>query len=279
MKGFLVRKADFMTPRQRQRALQSLQWFLQGDSWVEIHKKGGYSWPIFAQMMVQFPDLSKAFTEARRQSGQSFEDKALTLADKLAGPNEYTGTGVRAKEVAMSQYRWSASRRNPVEFAEAGAKQFSVVVPIQINSSLNLAEPGAKDEEQEASIWEVHAAVLERATEAPPEADDELEVESEGEQAQSLSAGLPVAAADPLEALATAIGLPDEVPTSAKKRPSPGRPRKGHKTKQQTSATATSYARMHKSATVKAALKIKDLIDEPIEHVGDQSTGPRVRGE
>jgi len=270
MNGVVVRKANYMTPQQRDRSLKSLHLYMQGYTWAQVRERGGYTWAVFSKMMMVFPELSKAYMEARRQSGQSFEDKALTIADKLVGKNEYTGTKVRALEVAMGQYRWSASRRDPQGFAEAGAKQISVVVPIQINSSLNLAQPGAEDDKPEPSVYEVHAEVLERAQDA----ESDLEVESSPEDPETLPATAPAS----LEALADALGLPQEVPAAIKKRPSPGRPRKKHKNKRDTSVTATSYARMHKSASVKAALGIKDDEDdgELAGNAGVEPSGSRT---
>lgn len=274
--ALLVRKADYMTPKQRKRALKSIQYFMEGNTWAQIHERGGYTWGIFQQMMVQFPDLAKSYSEARRVSAQSFEDKALALADKLAGPNEFTGTGVRAKEVAMNQYRWSASRRNPTEFAEAGAKQLSVVVPVQINSSLNLAQPGAVDEKVDPSVWEVHATVLERAAEAPRDGDLLPEPPEDPEDAEASVDH----ADEALEDLADAIGLPAEVPAVIKKRPSPGRPRKRHKDKSDTVLTAHRYAIKKKSPAVKRALGISE--DEPNElskrPSGAKRTGPARSG-
>lgn len=281
-----VKKTDYMTPHQRKRSLRSLELYLQGYSWTNIAKLGGYTWGVFSKLMLVFPDLSKAYSEARRQSGQAFEDKALVLAEQLVGKNEFSGTQVRAHEVAMNQYRWSASRRDPTGYAEAGAKQVSVVVPVQINSSLNLAQPGAVTEVAEPSVWEVHAEVLGR----PPEAEDVLEVESDPEVEETTErpavagsdpileaieeAGLEVAFDIPAgEDLAKHLGLPDELPTAIKKRPSPGRPRKGHKNKRQTSTSRTHMLqKARRNPTVARALGLEpEPTNEPTVDAGDQS--------
>lgn len=246
-----VRRANFMTPHQRKKALQSLEGFLQGWTWDQIYQNGGYNWAGFAKMMISYPDLSKAYMEARRQSGQTYEDKALTLADKLAGPNEYTGTGVRALEVAINQYRWSASRRDPTAFAEAGSKQMQIIVPVQINSSLNLAQPGAVDETKLDSPYEIWAQQPEAA---PPAADSDPEVPEDPQTVETL----PAAAPDPLEAIAAELGLPDEVPAGVPKRPSPGRPFKRHKSPQVEGLTKVAYSTSKKSPAVRRALGLKE---------------------
>lgn len=85
---------------------------------------------------IQYPEFARAWKTAKELSAESFEDKALDIADDLVETNDYTGTKVRALEVAISQYRWSAARRDPKNYGQqADAK---IVVPIQINTSLDL---------------------------------------------------------------------------------------------------------------------------------------------
>lgn len=247
MANKLIRRADYMTPNQMRKALRSLELYLEGKRWNEIGKLGGYGWLRFSHLMVQFPDLSKAYAEARRSSGHSFEDKALLLAEELTQANEFTGTQVQAHKAAMEQYRWSAARRNPTEYAEAGANKISMIVPIQINSSLNLAEPGAGEEKAAENPYEVRSEVLARVEEAG----EELPVE--------------------LDNLREQLGMPLEAPAAIKKRPSPGRLPKGHRNPQMTGATrAVMLKKARKNPTVARALGL-DTENEPSEHAGGQS--------
>lgn len=249
------RRHDYMTPAARKKALRSLQLYLEGRRWDEIKRLGGYSWIEFSYRMMTFPDLSKAYTEARRASAHSFEDKALGLAEDLVAANEFTGTQVQAHKAAMEQFRWSATRRNPAEYAEAGANKVSLVVPIQINSSLNLAEGDDSGPTAQTSVWEAHAEIIERAQEPPEDAQEELEVQSEVEEAESSPASPPEALEDPLEVLGANLGLGVDVPAAIKQRKSPGGPRKKHKTAQATSVSRTNMLkRAAKNPTVVRAL-------------------------
>lgn len=265
-----ARRQNFMVPRIRKRVLRSLHLYLEGFTWPQIAAQGGYNWRQFSWKMSEYPDLAKAYAEARRSSAHSFEDKALGLAEDLTGPNEFSGTQVQAHKAAMEQYRWSASRRNPSEYAEAGAKSVSLVVPIQINSSLDLAESGERSAAPAASIWEVRTEVLEAHESAPQSGSEEVEVETVPEEAETAL----VPAPDPLEAIGERLGLPVLVPSAAPRRPSPGRPRKGHKSAVGTGASRGSYARMKKSASVRAALGLEeDTANVTPVDAGDKPSG------
>jgi hypothetical protein len=287
-----VRRHNFMPPGQRKKALRSLELYLDGKRWSEIAKNGGMTWRTFAWTLAQYPDLSKAWQEARKNSAHSFEDRALELAEELVSANKFSGTQVRAHEVAMNQYRWSAARRNPTEYAEAAANKVSVVVPIQINSSLNLAEGGREQDERTQDDYQFAAGVLPEVPKtpevpqedivdvledagyeiafdipAPPEAESELEVQSDQQEPQSPPA-------DALEALATRLGLPDEVPAVIKRRPPPGKLPKKHKDARLTSVTK---ATMLKSAS-RNPVVARALETNPKEHSnGRKSTGDKWR--
>jgi hypothetical protein len=85
-----------------------------------------------------YPGLDTAYRAAREISAEMLEDKALRLADDLADQNDYTSVKVRATEVAIGQYRWSAERRDAGKF---GTKNnVSVSVPVQINTTLDLGD-------------------------------------------------------------------------------------------------------------------------------------------
>lgn len=250
-------KHNLMTPHQMERALRTLGLLIEGYKWKEIEARGGYSWPTFSALMGKYPDLAKAWGEARKTSAQVFEDKALQLAEELVQANDFTGTQVRAHEVAMNQYRWSASRRDPGGFAETGANKISAMIPVQIITSLNLGQAGAEGQTVEKSVWEVHADWTGPSAPQPAPLEGSEVVEGEvvpPEDEAPVRAPLPAN----LEALRQELGLPEEVESPVKRRVSPGRPRKGHKDKRATSVTAGTYAKMKKSPAVKRALGLPD---------------------
>ncbi len=90
----------------------------------------------FWRWMMLHKDVRAAYQAARELSAQSLEDEALTIARDLKEKNEYTATKVRSLDIAMQQFRWSASRRDPARYGQSAEK--SITVPIQINTTLDL---------------------------------------------------------------------------------------------------------------------------------------------
>lgn len=106
---------------------------------------------------VNNPEFSRAFQTATQMSAAALEEEALGTARHIADPKvnkKLSGTEVRAFEVAMNQFRWSASRRDPSKFGERAPA--SVTVPIQINTSLDLGNKGELD-----NIYTIEAKVVE----------------------------------------------------------------------------------------------------------------------
>lgn len=123
------------------RALTVIEGLAAGDRLSTL--TGGPDQPkrgTFYRWVTLYPEIKKAFDAAREISAYSLEDKTLDIAETLISPNDYTGTKVRALEVAMGQLRWSASRRNAGAFGDKG--QASMVIPIQINTSLDIGQAG-----------------------------------------------------------------------------------------------------------------------------------------
>jgi hypothetical protein len=266
------RRADTMTPLQMEKSLTVLGLVVEGKGWAAIKEETGTSWSVFSRWMVKYPDLGRSYQEARALSGTTFEDKALALADKLVAPNDFTGTGVRALEVAMNQYRWSATKRDPRSYAEATAST-GAQTPIQINTTLNLGQPGAEQIKVTQNIFDFAADIARNAQSAPPEADLVVEGEILPPDPPSPPSGLPEA----LEQVREKVHLPLEPKAALKKRPSPGRPKKGHKNAFSTGTTRATYDRMKKSPSVRAALGLpqKDEEDGSVEHDGDKPSGLR----
>jgi hypothetical protein len=258
-----------LTPGQTKRVLETLELVLAGKTWVEIRAGGGMAYMEFVHIMAKYPDVGKAYREARASSGQIFEDKALALADKLAGKNDYTAVGVRAAAVAMDQWRWSAARRNPVEFDPASSAKLQTVIPIQINTTLNLGQAGGEDAPKPAaSVWEVHSSFLATATGATEA--EAVEGEILPAEPETPPASVPVALDPKLEAIRQKVGLPEFVPSALPPRKSPGRPKKGHKGQPGTVFTENAYRAKKKSPAVRRALGITD---EEYENEHSRFTG------
>lgn len=88
--------------------------------------------------IMKYPELAQAWKAAREMSASSLEEEALDMARVLKKQTGFTGTKVRAFEVAMNQFRWSAAHRDPATFGQT--TQPNLVIPIQINTSLDLGD-------------------------------------------------------------------------------------------------------------------------------------------
>lgn len=132
----------------------------------------------FWRWCVAHPELNRAYNAARELSAQSFEDMALAMAKTLREPNDFTGTKVRAFEVAMAQYRWSAARRDPGRYGQQNTP--TLIVPIQINTTLDLGSlaAGGNSTKEYPDIYEIEAKVdaPEGLMPAPEAVSDPLDV-------------------------------------------------------------------------------------------------------
>lgn len=89
----------------------------------------------FLRWVATVPELSTAYSAAIQISAQSFEEKAIDKAERTAmAPG--SPQNVSAASLLISQYRWSAARRNPTRYSDKGNTQ--IVVPININTTLDL---------------------------------------------------------------------------------------------------------------------------------------------
>lgn len=97
----------------------------------------------FYDWVRRYPELRAALNVARETSAHFLEEEALEIARQLkrmSKSKEVNGTQVRALEAAMGQLRWSAERRNAASYGTKSA--VSIQVPIQINTTLDLAAGG-----------------------------------------------------------------------------------------------------------------------------------------
>lgn len=166
-----VRKEDVaptLTGDDLRRALTVMEGVAEGAKLRDL--TGGPDQPkkgTFLRWLILYPELKQAFDAAREISAYDLEDKALDMTDNLIGTNDFNGTKVRMYEVAMNQLRWSATRRNPGSFGEKAVAQ--TVVPIQINTTLDIGQPGGGQAVVEDNIYAFAAKVGVEAEDAEVE--------------------------------------------------------------------------------------------------------------
>lgn len=182
--------------------------------------------------IMKYPDLKRAWQAARELSAATLEDDALdmarTLRDQTAG---FTGTAVRAFEVAMNQFRWSAAHRDPATFGSS--QQPSAIVPIQIITSLDIGQGGVKTDVQ-TNTYEVAAKINSAYNDNPDaqiEGTDYTLEPGQAPEAPQPGAGNPFDAAAAIRPKGDALRV--------KKRGTGGRPHKGWKSPAQIKGAIT----------------------------------------
>lgn len=91
----------------------------------------------FLRWVATVPELQTAYAAAVQISAHAFEEKAIDKAERVAAAPG-SPQNVSAASLLISQYRWSAARRNPTKYSDKGNTQ--IVVPVNINTSLNLGD-------------------------------------------------------------------------------------------------------------------------------------------
>jgi hypothetical protein len=121
--------------------------------------------------MQDHPEFRTAFAMARELSAYSLEEEAIEAVRRVnLDPVFQTAVGVRAAEVLANQLRWSSAKRNANAFADT--QQASLVVPIQINPTLDLGQGGeARPAHDPAAVYTI------KATLPTPEAQDKAPAE------------------------------------------------------------------------------------------------------
>lgn len=123
----------------------------------------------FHRWVVKTPELARAYNAAVQLSATSFEEDAIINARLLADKKQrkdMTGTDVRALDVAMNQFRWSAQRRDPAKYGDKAA--INVRVPVQINTMLDLGDnSGGSATAEHPNIYSLHATVTVEAPDNP----------------------------------------------------------------------------------------------------------------
>lgn len=139
-----------------------------------------------------YPKFFDAYERAREISAQSLEDEAIDMARTLTAQNDFTGTKVQAYNIAMQQLRWSAAHRDRNRYGERAAN--TTIVPVQINTTLNLGQDGIPATDNAKSIYtvEYEVKVADPAREPEPvEAPPALDLLPSGNDNPPLAFGLP----------------------------------------------------------------------------------------
>lgn len=150
----------FVTAYSPEVALEICEQIAEGRTLKEIcSQKDKYpARQTFHRWVVAQPELARAYAAARELSAHALEEEALLLADELAGqlvPKEQ----IRAYEVAMNQYRWSAGKRNAAVFSDKAPAK--IQVPIQINTTIDLGAGDARQGTQDhPNIYALEAEVV-----------------------------------------------------------------------------------------------------------------------
>lgn len=211
-------------------AEQILFMIADGKTLREIEKLDGMPTKSTVQRWImKYPELTQAWKAAREMSAASLEEEALDMARDLHGDKtkEFTGTRIRAWEVAMNQFRWSAAHRDPSQFGQTA--QPNIVVPVQIITSLDIGQGGVQARVQQ-NTYELAAKINQEydAGHAQIEGTDySLE---QGKQGKTRGPGDGSAGATDTSETPFAPLAPKGLKLAAEARKPGGRPRKGHKT-------------------------------------------------
>ena len=140
----------------REIAVEMLEQIAEGSTLSKICEQDGMPTPTtFRKWALADKELWEALQAARSLKADSLFDEALDMARDLK-KEPGTAQKVRAYDVAMSQLRWSAGKLDPSRFSDRSS--ISVVVPIQINTTLDLGQGVAVTED--GSIYDIKATVV-----------------------------------------------------------------------------------------------------------------------
>lgn len=107
----------------------------------------------FLRWVATVPELQTAYSAAVQISAHSFEEKAIDKAESTAR-QPGTPQNVSAASLLISQYRWSAARRNPTKYSDKGNTQ--IVVPVNINTTLDMGNQRQSMEVEVPDIYTIN---------------------------------------------------------------------------------------------------------------------------
>lgn len=120
------------------------------------NKDGFPSAVTFYRWLTESPELREAYNGAVELSARFMEEEALRISKSAAyAGTDPTNQRLAAVKLYMEQLRWSASRRNPKQFSEKGS--LNVVIPVQINTPLDLGGQGSGVIKEIPNIYTIEA--------------------------------------------------------------------------------------------------------------------------
>lgn len=109
----------------------------------------------FLRWVSSVPELQAAYSAALQLSAHAFEEKAIERAERVAqAPG--SPQNVSAASLLISQYRWSAARRNPTRYSDKGNTQ--IVVPVNINTTLDMGKGPQSVDVEVPDIYKISVA-------------------------------------------------------------------------------------------------------------------------
>lgn len=136
-------------------ALDVVERVADGELLTDIcnRQTGPVSKSTFLKWVATVPEVAKAYAAAQQLSALSFEEAAIKKAQATAMAPGST-QNVAAANLLVSQYRWSAARRNPTKYSDKG--NTSIVVPVNITSSLNLGTSKQSIDVEVPDMYTIH---------------------------------------------------------------------------------------------------------------------------
>lgn len=139
-------------------ALDIVERIADGELLVKITAKDATPLTITKQTFLRWvatvPELQTAYSAAMQISAHSFEEKAIARAEKVADAPG-SPQNVSAASLLISQYRWSAARRNPTRYSDKGNTQ--IVVPVNINTTLDM---GGKTQTVDVEVPDIYTITV-----------------------------------------------------------------------------------------------------------------------
>lgn len=141
-----------LTPLDEDKALQICELVAAGHTLGEICEKYAGKLPtrkVFTQWMLMFPHVRQAYEAAQELRTYALEDEAMeAVREGLIKPSK-----VPAIRALITQLQWSMEKGNQNRYGQKGVGQ--ITVPVQINTTMNLGQPGASDAVKPENIYEV----------------------------------------------------------------------------------------------------------------------------
>lgn len=191
----------------------------EGGTLTEVLNLPGYPCrSTWYRWMMLYPDLATTYERARQISAEGLEEDMLIVAKGMLNSDaaaKFTPQKLDEIKTALTQYRWSAARRDPAKFAERPAA--NVIIPVQINTSLELGTD--RTVQGSSNVYQI------KVTRTVPDAAEDAEFEEVSPEQEA-----PAPERPPQPALSHA-------------KPPMKRRLKKHKTPNQTRATIAAYAK------------------------------------